>query len=154
MPLTVPLLSCVESSFIAKPQSSAPCLKDAACSHRLGVRPHILRSRPHRRLTGPDRCIALTKPGRQRSKPRAAFTENPQNVPDPKVLRCFIPLSAFADVFQQNADSRWFCHHPLLLQVLPKRGMSAIEAVEAQLNALKDNDEPWSALPVLIYLAL
>lgn len=32
--------------------------------------------------------------------------------------------------------------------------MSAIEAVEAQLNALKDNDEPWSALPVLMYLAL
>lgn len=106
MPLTVPSFSCVESSFNAKPQSSAPCLRNAACSHRLGVRPHTLRSRPHRRLT-------LTQSGRQRSKPRAAFTENPQNVPDPKVLRCFILLSAFPDVFQQNADSRWFCYHPL-----------------------------------------
>ena len=32
-----------------------------------------------------------------------------------------------------------------MLQVLPQKGMSAIEAVEAQLEALQHNDDPWSA---------
>lgn len=58
-------------------------------------------------------------------------------IPCPKLLANQTALSlSFSCIFLAMTAQFWS-------QVLPRRGMSAKEAVEAQLNALQQNDTPW-----------
>ena len=62
-----------------------------------------------------------------------APTYNPQNTPNPQVGR---------DAAQPIVSSgSQMCF--LEVQVMPAQEWSAVQAVEAQLEALKFNDEPW-----------
>ena len=61
-----------------------------------------------------------------------ALNLNPQNTPNPQVGRNAGPV---------RSSGSQECL--LGVQVMPAQEWSAVQAVEAQLEALKHNDEPW-----------
>lgn len=84
----------------------------------------------------------------------SAAKSNPQNVPGPQVPRCLAFLLIHTLMLYVSSHLRRFVVHHLLLctakarneaylQVVPSKEFSASEAVEAQLNALRANDQPW-----------
>lgn len=79
---------------------------------------------------------------------------NPQNVPGPQVPRCLAFLLIHTLMLYVCSQLRRIVVKHLLLctanardeaylQVVPLKEFSASEAVEAQLDALRENDQPW-----------